>query len=204
MVPLTLYLSHGERERCDDLSAHLSGSRSSISRKAHHSGSPLPAGEGQGEGLASAGGHHPLRVGRAIALLIALCLAPVAAGAHSYRLGAIEIGHVWALPSKDGATSVYGPLLNTGKEADTLTGVAAAEATSVTLRKTQDGKAVALDTLALPPGKPVTLAAWGAHIAVSGLRHPLNTGDSFELTLRFASAGAIKVKVLVQPRAAEP
>jgi periplasmic copper chaperone A len=131
-------------------------------------------------------------------------LAPLAASAHGYRLGAIEIGHLWAAPSRDGVTAVYGPMLNTGGAPDRLIGVSAPNAKSVAIRKTQDGKTVSLDSLALPPGKPVTLAGWGAHVAVVGLAHQMRRGDSFDLTLRFAKAGTITVKVLIQPSAAEP
>ncbi len=139
-----------------------------------------------------------------LSLLGAALAAPVAASAHSYKIGAIEIGHVWAPPSTDGATSVFGPLLNTGSAPDRLVGASAKAATSVAIRDKHDDRLVTVDSLALPPGKPVSLAPWGARIAVAGLKQPLKEGASFALTLRFAKAGTITVDVLVQTTAHEP
>ncbi len=138
---------------------------------------------------------------RAIFLACAMAVVPAAASAHGYKLGAIEIGHVWAPPSRDGATAVYGPLFNTGGAPDALLEVSSPIATSVAV-KGKDGMPIA--TLALPPGKPVSLASWGPRIAISGLTHPVARGGTFDLVLRFAKAGTITVKVLVQPTAAEP
>lgn len=130
-----------------------------------------------------------------------LAFAPAGAGAHGYKLGAIEIGHVWAPPSKDGKTSVFGPLLNTGGAPDALVGVSSPAARDFTIRD-KDGTAT-LDRLPLPPMKPVSLATWGAHIVLTGVTRPLVRGGAFDLTLRFAKAGTITVKVLVQTSAAD-
>jgi periplasmic copper chaperone A len=53
-------------------------------------------------------------------LFLGLILLPHIAQAHSFKLGSIEIGHAWALPSANGETSAMFPILNMGPVADEL------------------------------------------------------------------------------------
>ena len=53
-------------------------------------------------------------------------------------------------------------------------------------------------SIALPTGKPVTLAPGGYHVMMTGLKAPLKQGDTFPLTLRFAHAPPQTVSVQVQ------
>ncbi|MFD1381356.1 copper chaperone PCu(A)C [Fodinicurvata halophila] len=65
-----------------------------------------------------------------MSLLSAMALAGLIAGvapsvlAHSYKLGDLSIGHIWAPPPVEGADGlpVYGPFLNNGNESITLVG----------------------------------------------------------------------------------
>lgn len=129
------------------------------------------------------------------------------AKAHGYKLGTLSIGHVWAPPSEDGRTAVYGPLYNSGED-DALIAVETPIADTVEfIDANQDdaentgGVPTGLDQIKIPAGTPVSLAAWDAHIAIYGLKKPLKNGDSFPLILTFAKEGKITVTVEVE---AEP
>jgi copper(I)-binding protein len=54
---------------------------------------------------------------------------------------------------------------------------------------------VHLETLDLPPGKPVTLAPGGMHLMLMGLAGKLEEGGTFPLTLRFEEAGEMTVEM---------
>ena len=122
----------------------------------------------------------------------ALLLAPLslavarAAAAHSYKLGAIEIGHPWARPSVTGKAAVFMALSNTGKTTDRLTGGSTPIAQEVLLRA-EDGSP--LEYLDLLPHHPIALRPGRKYIALIGLAGPLALEDSFALTLTFAGAG---------------
>jgi copper(I)-binding protein len=130
-----------------------------------------------------------------------LLLAPLplllarAARAHSYKLGAIEIGHPWARPSVTGKAAVFLALANTGFDSDRLVGGATPIAREVILR---DADGSTLDELDLLPHRPVALRPGGKYIALLGLTGPLSLDDSFALTLRFGGAGEITVTVKVE------
>jgi len=131
----------------------------------------------------------------------ALLLAPAAlflahaARAHSYRLGAIEIGHPWARPSVTGKAAVFVALNNTSRDIDRLVGGATPIAQEVILRAA-DG--ASLEELDLLPHRPVSLRPGGRYVALLGLNRPLALDDSFPLTLRFAAAGEIAVTVRIE------
>jgi copper(I)-binding protein len=129
--------------------------------------------------------------------------APTSVHAHSYTLGKIAIGHVWAPPAAGTGASagapVYGPLLNRGDAPARLVGASTPLAERVRFRVVdQDGRVRWPKAIELPPGKPIALASWRAHLWLVGLRQPLHEGDSFDLTLDFADAGKIAVKVMVE------
>jgi periplasmic copper chaperone A len=130
-----------------------------------------------------------------------LVVAPGGARAHSYKLGDIAVGHIWAKPPENGADGVpvYVPILNSGKAVVHLLGASTAAADKVRLRKVaKDGSVTWPSDVALDPGKPFALAAWHEHLWVSGLHKPLKSGDWFNLTLDFGDKGKLPVKVLVE------
>jgi hypothetical protein len=53
----------------------------------------------------------------------------------------------------------------------------------------------------IPARGELTLSAEGPHILISGLKKALTAYDDFELTWRFATAGSLKVEVMVGPAA---
>lgn len=134
-----------------------------------------------------------------------LLLGATAAVAHSYKLGAIEIGHVWAKPSDGGEVEVYGPLMNMGSEADALVSAQSDVANIVKFCEKAEGKKEPSceSQIKLEPNKPVSLAPWGIYIQLKGMKERLKSGDSFPLTLTFEKAGAITIKVRVQKQAGE-
>lgn len=139
----------------------------------------------------------PLRVAAAAVALLACA---TAAMAHSYKLGDIAVGHIWASPpatSADGM-AVYVPILNRGTDTVTLVGVSSPIAASAGFRRDKDGAVTEVDTIDIPSMKPVSLAAWREHIWLQGLKRPIEVGDAFPLTLDFGPAGTVEVEVEVE------
>jgi len=133
---------------------------------------------------------------RALLLSPLVLLLPLrTASAHSYRLGAIEIGHPWSRPSVTGTAAVFLALSNTGRSTERLIGGKTPIADEVILRD-KDGSP--LEYLELLPRRPVALRPGGRYIGIRGLKGPLALEDSFALTLRFASAGEVAVNVMVE------
>lgn len=140
----------------------------------------------------------PSKLLAVLAVLVVLA-APAVVTAHSYKLGDIAVGHVWALPTNDASgAAVYGPILNRGDAAARLVGASTPIAEAVRFRVARDGETQWLDAIAFAPGKPLALAPWRMHIWLAGLKRPLQDGDSFDLTLDFGDAGQLTVKVVVE------
>ncbi len=137
------------------------------------------------------------------ALLVGMiAVAPSRAAAHSYKLGDVAVGHIWAKPPETGAdgVAVYAPILNSGKTTVRLLGASTPIADKARLRKVdkKDGTVTWPEAIELYPGKPFALAAWREHLWVSGLHQPLKDGDWFDLTLDFGDKGKLPVKVRVE------
>ncbi len=137
-----------------------------------------------------------LGVALAAALLFALG-AP--AFAHSYKFGNIEVGHLWAPPPAAGATAtnVYGPMMNVGKADDRLLSVTSTLAQKVEFRTGKEEAAAGV-SIDLASGKPVSLASWGVHLRLIGLKHPLKVQDWVPIHMVFERAGEHDAKVLVE------
>ncbi len=137
----------------------------------------------------------------ALAVAAAIVAGATAADAHSYTLGDIAIGHVWAPPS-DGTKSiaVYGPIFNQGSETVTLEAVSSPVAGVGKFRKDDDGNVSWPEAIDFPPGKPIALAPWREHVWLTDLDRPLKAGDSFDLDLDFGTAGHITVEVEVEKK----
>ena len=135
-----------------------------------------------------------------------LAFAHAGVWAHGYKQHDVSIGHIWAPPSEGGAISIYGPLLNNGAAEDRLVSVESSlPGAVVSLEAEGDDGAVAVQgDIALAPGVPVSLAAWGVHIVLRGLEQPVKAGENFPLTLVFEKAGAITVEVVVEDEASGP
>ena len=125
-------------------------------------------------------------------------LLPQVAWAHSFILGAIKIGHVWALPSDGPETSIMMPILNSGA-ADALIAASSPMAQSIELR---DGD-IKVDEFALQPNHPFPMRAVAKHLQLIGLAKPLVRGEKLQLTLTFKIAGQINLDVHISDTAGE-
>ena len=132
-------------------------------------------------------------------IFLSLLLLPQVALAHSFKHGAIEIGHAWGLPSARPETSVMFPLFNTGAADDALISAESPFVKSIELRDgdTKD------DEFSLEPNHPFPMRAVAKHLQLIGLAKPLVEGDKLQLTLVFKVAGQIVIDVHIADQAGE-
>ncbi|MFM2448447.1 MAG: hypothetical protein RIS44_897 [Pseudomonadota bacterium] len=132
-----------------------------------------------------------------------MVLAAFTSQAHSYKVGAIDIGHPWARPTAAGqkAGGGYLKLTNAGG-ADRLVSVSSDVSDSVELHTmSMDGTVMRMrqvDGIDLPAGQTVELKPGGFHIMFIGLKAPLKEGSKFPVKLKFEKAGEVVVDVKVQ------
>ena len=134
---------------------------------------------------------------------LAFALMPSSAEAHSSKLGDIAIGHAWGLPSKDGETQIFMPLLNSGSSADILVSASCEFAKSVELRVNNDYAMPPELGFALDSNKPFPMRPSAKHIRLLGLTKPILAGDRISITLKFINAGETKIEVHIQERPSE-
>lgn len=136
----------------------------------------------------------PLRI---VAVFLLCAAISVPALAHSYRVGTIQVGHFWA-PAGEGSIPIYGPLLQTGPKVDRLVFASSVLGDSVVLEG-KDGVAKEWGNgLELKPGEPVSLASFGDHLRITGVKRLLHEGESLPLTLTFEEAGSVEIEVVVE------
>ena len=125
---------------------------------------------------------------------------PADVSAHSYKLGDLSVGHIWAPVPVEGARSipVYAGVLNQSDQPITLVGATISVATEVRIRKARNGSVQWPDRIEFKPGSPFALAPWREHLWITGLKSPLEEGDSFQLTLDFDRAGKLDVMVKIE------
>ena len=119
----------------------------------------------------------------------------------------IDLQHVWARPTIGAGTSgaVYFTVTDRGAP-DQLVGASTPVAATAEVHESIDDHGVMkmrpVPSLALEPGKPVTLKPGGYHVMLTGVKAPLKAGDSFPITLTFAHAQPMTVTVKVEPMSA--
>lgn len=131
--------------------------------------------------------------------LAATAAFPIAARAHSYRLGDIAIGHAWALPaqiSRDGQAFV--PLVNEGKVADELVAARSSVCGAIELRRNNRYDDPPLSSFLLEPGKPLPMRPTARHLRLMSLRDPLLLDQRFTVILDFLNAGETEVEFHVE------
>ncbi len=138
-----------------------------------------------------------------------LALAALGAVAHSYTLGAIDIGHPYARPTRDGQLVAGGYLKLTNKgAADRLLSARSPVADAAEIHSmTMDGDVMKMrqvDAIELPTGQTVELKPGGYHLMLMGLKAPLKVGDQIPLTLKFEKAGEVVVTVKVEEPKPQP
>jgi len=145
---------------------------------------------------------------RRAALALPLVLFAPSLRAHSTRLGAIQIGHAWALPSPPNLTEAMGfvPLLAQGVE-DRLVAVSSRRAERMEIRRSDDrGRGVAIDGLRLEANRPIPMRPGGLHLAFLGIDRPFVAGERVPVRLTFRDAGGIDFDFWVEtaPYASQP
>jgi periplasmic copper chaperone A len=128
---------------------------------------------------------------------------PIAAAAHSFKVGAINIGHAWGLPSQQTDAQVFMPILNTSKVADALVAARTDAASLVELRQNNRYDDPVLKEFVLDPGKPFAMRPTAFHLRLVGLSKPLVKGDYIQIILDFLNAGEIEIEVHVQDKPGE-
>lgn len=142
--------------------------------------------------------------------LAALGLAlPIAAFAHGFTAGALEIGHPYALETAPGVRTAAGyfTVTNTGTDPDRLLAVKADFPKVEVHTTTTDAAGVArmapVEAVEIPPGATIELAPKGMHVMFMGLAAPLAAGTEFPAALVFEKAGEIPVVFKVEARKSE-
>lgn len=135
-------------------------------------------------------------------LLAALLLASCSKGGPPD----IRISDAWARETISGQTSTaaYMVLTNRGSGDDRLVSVSAQAPAMAMLHSSDSSDAVsrmrAMESgLAIPAGATVELKPGGTHVMITGIRAPLNVGDTVKLTMRFEESGEQPVVVRVTP-----
>lgn len=128
---------------------------------------------------------------------------------NAARADAPAVRDAWARATPPGSdvAAVYLTLVG-GKTADRLQGASTPRAAMTHLHSMDDtggmARMRAVDDLAVPAGKTVTLAPQGLHLMLMGLAAPLIAGERFPLTLHFAKGGDRTLDVQVQSPTAPP
>lgn len=143
------------------------------------------------------------------AALAAAFLLAGGAGAHEFTLGALTIGHPYAVETAPTAKTAAGYLSvsNAGPDADRLIAVEA-DFPQTTLHVTEtDASGVSrmsqVEAIEIPAGATVALEPRGGHVMFMGLAAPMAAGDKVPATLVFEKAGRIAVEFNVEPRSAD-
>ena len=131
--------------------------------------------------------------------MILLCCTGAAAA------GPVTASGVWSRPATVGLPTgvAYLTLVDHAAAPDRLLGASSPKAGRVSLHRSVMSAGVMSmlavgDGLALPPGRPVTLAPNGYHLMLEGLKGGLRLGETYPLTLRFAHAKPLTVQVQVR------
>jgi len=142
-------------------------------------------------------------VGRRSALLVLLSLVAVA------RAGdAPSVSGAWARATAPGVDvgAAY-MVIEGGANADRLVDASSPRAAMVHLHTVEEQDGIAkmrpVEAIEVPAGQRVELAPKGTHLMLMGLDGPLAAGQSFPITLRFATTGEQTVTVLVKPATAD-
>jgi copper(I)-binding protein len=135
-----------------------------------------------------------------------VCIALVVLSACSAVRGTgIAISDPMARPSplEGGTGGAFLTIRNNGGAPDRLRSASSPVAQTVELHETVDDNGVMRmapqpDGWEIAPGGDLVLKPGGKHIMLMGLRHPLQPGETIEITLNFDKAGPIKLQVPVK------
>lgn len=133
---------------------------------------------------------------------------PPAYAGDAKQQASIKIEAPWARPTpgraKNGAA--FMTLVNTGETADSLVSATsdAADRTEVHAHIMDGGvmRMRKVDGVEVVPGSPTVLKPGGLHLMFLGLKKPLKIGETVAVTLTFAKAGKVEVRIPVANAAA--
>jgi periplasmic copper chaperone A len=123
-----------------------------------------------------------------------LVFLPKLAFAHSYKLGALAIGHAWAKPTSETETMAMIPIVNAGPDIDSLISATSPICDKIEFQFLK--QKIAKFELGL--GRPFPMRPRGPHLQLIGLKKPLVKGDVVPLTLVFEKAGKIDIELQVE------
>ncbi len=127
------------------------------------------------------------------------------AGAHDYKIGALEIEHPWTRATAPTAKSGGGflSITNKGTTPDRLIAARSPVSLKVEVHEMKmDGNVMRMREvdggIEIPPGATVTLKPGGYHIMFMELKAPLAQGGKAPVTLVFEKAGSIDVELKIE------
>jgi periplasmic copper chaperone A len=131
--------------------------------------------------------------------IVACCLF----AGNAWAADAPVVSDAWARATPPGTTvgAAY-MTIQGGKQEDRLVGASSDRAAMAHVHTVEEqggvAKMRAVDAVAIPAGQRVMLAPKSTHIMLMGLDGPLVAGQTFVVTLQFATAGALPVTVTVK------
>lgn len=131
--------------------------------------------------------------------------AAMSAQAEDVTAGSLKISAPWARATPKGASigGGYMKITNTGAAPDRLIGGSTDVANRFELHEMKMDNGVmkmrpVTDGLEIKPGQTVELTPSGYHAMLVGLKHRLEQGQHFKVTLEFAKAGKVDVEFAVE------
>lgn len=140
-----------------------------------------------------------MRIAKWVGWMLVCVLAAQAANRGGLR---VEAPWMRATPPGGDMAAIYLVIQNTGGRDDQLLSATSPMAEKVELHgHKQVGGVMQMRAVVggvnIAPGARVVLRSGGLHLMVFGLTHPMRAGEALPLTLQFARAGAVNVKVKV-------
>ena len=137
-----------------------------------------------------------------VSLLVSLIFL-VSCGPAKITTGVLEVKNAWARPAPAGDNgAVYFVIENGTSQSDKLLFAESEIASAVELHMSEmEGDHMSMhhqDEVALPAGEAVEFSPGGLHVMLVGLIQDLKNGDTFDVTLKFESAGEEVVTVTVK------
>jgi copper(I)-binding protein len=138
----------------------------------------------------------------------AAVLITTGAGAHEFKVGAIDIAHPWSRPTPKDANIAGGYLTitNKGKTAERLIGGASPEAGQIEVHEVVDVDGMSktrqlANGIEIKPGKTVELKPGSYRLLMLGLKEPFQLGQKVKGTLVFEKAGPVEIVYNVEENA---
>ncbi|MGD8404907.1 MAG: copper chaperone PCu(A)C [Anaerolineales bacterium] len=137
---------------------------------------------------------------RFVFLILVLASLLVACGSVNDQI--LHVNDIWARPAlADGNSAVYFVIENGIAQADSLLSASSdvADAVEIHMTKMEDGNMQMMpqSEVTIPTGE-TKFEPGGLHVMLIGLKQDLKPGDSFAVTLDFASAGEMPLDVTVR------